>query len=167
MNAQRDVARDRRWPATVEHVRDARHFVGETVARETIGAGDDDVRLITSELVTNAVVHARTPYTVSVACTGMMVLIEVTDGSKEFGPLTLSGWWRSTFRRQHPSGHRGGFGLTLVQAVALRWGWETTRVGKTVWAILQARGGTRPATSGNGSDAAARSSTVLCEHAAH
>ena len=42
-----------------------------------------------------------------------------------------------------------GCGLTLVQAVALRWGWEATRDGKTVWAILRARGGARPAASAN------------------
>ena len=84
MNAQGEVVRDRRWSATAERVRDARHFAGETVAAETIGACDEDVRLVTSELVTNAVVHARTPFTVSVACTGKMVLIEVTDGSKAF-----------------------------------------------------------------------------------
>ena len=139
MNAQGEVVRDRRWSAAVARVRDVRHFVGETVAADTIGACDEDVRLVTSELVTNAVVHARAPFTVSVACTGKMVLVEVTDGSKEFGPVTRSGWWRAIFGRQHRSDHHGGFGLALVQAVALRWGWEATREGKTVWAILRAR----------------------------
>jgi anti-sigma regulatory factor (Ser/Thr protein kinase) len=109
------------------------------VAAQTIGACDEDVRLVTSELVTNAVVHARAPLAVSVACTGKLVLIEVTDGSKEFGPVTRSGWWRAIFGRQHRSDHHGGFGLALVQAVALRWGWEATREGKTVWAILRTR----------------------------
>ena len=109
MNAQGEDVRDRRWSATAERVRDARHFVGETVAAETSGACDDDVRLVTSELVTNAVVHARTPFTVSVACTGRIVLIEVTDGSKAFRRVTPSGRWRA-FRRQFPSAHHGGQG---------------------------------------------------------
>jgi anti-sigma regulatory factor (Ser/Thr protein kinase) len=152
MNAHGQVVRKRRWSATAKRVRDARHFVGETVAAETIGACDDDVRLVTSELVTNAVLHARTPFTVIVTCTGKLVLIEVTDGSKAFRPASSSGWRRATVRRQHPSDQRGGLGLTLVQTVALRWGWEATREGKTVWAILRAPGGTRAAASAKVSD---------------
>ena len=145
LNVQGEVVRDRRWSATADRVRDARYFAGETVAAETIGACDEDVRLVVSELVTNAVVHARTPFTVSVACTGKMVLIEVTDGSKVFRPVRPSPWWRAPFCRQYTSDHHGGRGLTLVQALALRWGWEATPEGKTVWAILRASGGTRPA----------------------
>jgi anti-sigma regulatory factor (Ser/Thr protein kinase) len=78
----------------VKHVSNARHFASETVARETMGANDDDVRLVTSELVTNAVVHARTPFTVGVACTGKIVLIEVTDVSKSFQRMTRWTWAR-------------------------------------------------------------------------
>jgi anti-sigma regulatory factor (Ser/Thr protein kinase) len=136
MNAQGEVVRHRRWPASLEHVSDARSFVGETVAAWTIGACDEDIRLVTSELVANAVVHARTPFTVGVSWTGNIVLIEVTDGSKVF-----------SLRKHHTSGLPGGLGLLLVQALSMRWGWDATRQGKTVWAILRAPGGTaaRPA----------------------
>src|SRR5215213_3543800 len=116
LSAQGEVVRDRRWSAMAERVKDARHFVGETVAAETIGACDEDVRLVTSELVANAVVHARTPFTVGVSWTGKIVLIEVTDGTKVF-PL----------RKHHVSDVVGGLGLVLVQAVSLRWGWDVVR----------------------------------------
>jgi anti-sigma regulatory factor (Ser/Thr protein kinase) len=131
MNAQGEVVRHRRWPASLEHVSDARSFVSESVAAWTIGTCDEDVRLVTSELVANAVVHARTPFTVGVSWTGKIVLIEVTDGSKEF-----------SLRKHHTPGLIGGLGLVLVQAVSVRWGWDATRDGKTVWAILRAPGGT-------------------------
>ena len=133
MNAhgQGEVVRHRRWPASLEHVSDARSFVGESVAAWTIGACDEDVRLVTSELVANAVVHAQTPFTVGVSWTGKIVLIEVTDGSKVL-----------SMRKRHMSGPVGGLGLVLVQAVSLRWGWDVTGEGKTVWAVLRAPGGT-------------------------
>jgi anti-sigma regulatory factor (Ser/Thr protein kinase) len=131
MNAQGEVVRRRRWPASLKHVSDARSFVGESVAAWTIGASSEDVCLVTSELVANAVGHARTPFTVGVSWTGKIVLIEVTDGSKVF-----------SLRRHHMSGPPGGLGLVLVQAVSLRWGCDLTREGKTVWAVLRAPGGT-------------------------
>jgi hypothetical protein len=102
MNAHGEVVRDLRWSATAERVRDARYYAGETVAAETIGACDEDVRLVASELVTNAVVHARTPFTVTVVCTGNIVLIEVTDGSKVFRPVTPSAWWRAPGKTTRP-----------------------------------------------------------------
>jgi anti-sigma regulatory factor (Ser/Thr protein kinase) len=136
MNAQAEVVRHRHWPASPEHVSDARSFVADSVAAWTIGACDEDVRLVTSELVTNAVVHARTPFTVGVSWTGKIVLIEVTDGSKAF-PL----------RKHNMSGPPGGLGLVLVQSISMRWGCDFTRAGKTVWAVLHTAGGTtaRPA----------------------
>jgi anti-sigma regulatory factor (Ser/Thr protein kinase) len=77
--------------------------------------------LVASELATNAVRHARTPYDVRV-CVGQCVSIEVTDT----GPGTA-------VLRPAPDGD-GGRGLHLVSALAMAWGVEHRSGAKTVWA---------------------------------
>ena len=41
----------------------------------------EDTQLALSELITNAVLHARPPVTASVSCTDQMLEIAVSDGS--------------------------------------------------------------------------------------
>ncbi len=84
-------------------------------------------QLVLSELATNAVVHARSPFSVAVRCTDRRVLISVTDASP-LAPRTL----------YHGSHLAPGRGLRLVAALASDWGAESTAPGKTVWAELTA-----------------------------
>jgi two-component sensor histidine kinase len=75
-----------------------------------------------AEVVTNAVVHARTPFTVSVGRQGELVHVEVADGSSELPvPKAAS--------LQAPT----GLGLRIVEEISTRWGAEATPDGKKVW----------------------------------
>ncbi|GAA4551982.1 ATP-binding protein [Pseudonocardia xishanensis] len=87
-----------------------------------------DVELVCTELVTNAVEHARGPRSVVVVVQPGGARIEVTDGSPTTAPVP----GRSRF-----GGEMRGRGLTLVAALSR---WEVRRVGrrKTVTALLPA-----------------------------
>ncbi|WP_042368925.1 ATP-binding protein [Streptacidiphilus neutrinimicus] len=97
---------------------------------------DDDVRLIVSELVTNAVRYDTS--NVPVLTVGLVVApsrgelyVEVLDGTPpEPAPNSRS---RSDSDGQ-PS--EGGRGLILVAMLATRWGIEPTETGKRVWATI-------------------------------
>jgi anti-sigma regulatory factor (Ser/Thr protein kinase) len=82
----------------------------------------DAAGLLVSELVTNAVVHARTDVTLHVQLRRGVLRIEVTDGS----PVV------PTPRRT--TGLAGtGRGLQLVDRLSNRWGVQKSRGGKTIW----------------------------------
>src|SRR5437660_12927088 len=80
------------------------------------------VRMLLSELVTNAVDHGRPPIEVRVALDHVF-RIEVDDASP------------SAPRVQGPDRFRErGRGMLLVDALSSRWGVHPTTTGKTVWA---------------------------------
>ncbi len=102
---------------------DARRFVAGALGAWQLGPLVDTVTLLTSELVTNAVVHAGSDVDVVVRLTGGTARVEVTDRS-ELAPVP---------RAVSPEDDSGR-GLALVQTLARRWG--TRRQpggGKTVW----------------------------------
>ena len=78
--------------------------------------------LCLSEVVTNAVLHARTSVTVRVLEIGETVRVEVGDGSRA-APV------RRTFAEVSPTGR----GLHLLDRLASRWGTVISGRGKTVW----------------------------------
>jgi len=83
---------------------------------------------VTSELANNAVLHARSPFSVLVRPEQSGVRISVHDASP-VAPRLLH------LEPMAPSGR----GLHLVSALADDWGFESTALqGKTVWAKLQA-----------------------------
>lgn len=83
---------------------------------------DGAVELLTSELTTNAVRHARSPFTVFVRYDGDRVRIEVDDSSPEAPEPRI------------PSDEdTGGRGLILVEAMAEAWGMTPLPHGKRVW----------------------------------
>src|SRR5690348_1552560 len=82
----------------------------------------DAASLLVSELVTNAIVHARTDVGFHAAVGGGVFRAEVTDGNPTV----------PTPRR--PSGLAGtGRGLQLIEQLATRWGVTTSGSGKTIW----------------------------------
>jgi len=106
--------------------RRARAFA-ETVLRN---ARVDDttretVRLLVSEVVTNAVLHARSDVEVSVGVHATHVRVEVEDESSDAPML------------RHPEPMSAtGRGLQFLEQLASRWGWngsEGGRPGKQVW----------------------------------
>ncbi len=85
----------------------------------------DDVRSAVSELATNAALHARTEFTVTVAGDGDVVRVSVSDGSVA-GPR---------MPRHRDDEATTGRGLSMVAQLATAWGVDPGRDGggKTVW----------------------------------
>jgi anti-sigma regulatory factor (Ser/Thr protein kinase) len=89
-----------------------------------------DALLVLGELVSNAVRHACTEFTVSVAAAGEALRIEVFDGDSR--PPALLGL---------DSESTSGRGLHIVAGIASDWGWRTSHdeeglSGKRVWAEI-------------------------------
>ena len=82
----------------------------------------DTIVLLASELVTNAVLHARTDLIVRYMLHPGCVRIEVLDGNSRL-PSPVAA----------PLDATSGRGLALVQSLADNWGIERTAGGKTVW----------------------------------
>ena len=99
-------------------VRRARHLVRDFAGQVLPGRGRDEAELLTSELVTNAVLHARAPIHVEAVVRGGFVMVLVADSGG--GPELDS-------RIHH------GRGLPIVTALAHRCGGWTTDEGARVW----------------------------------
>lgn len=85
----------------------------------------EDAALVVTELVSNAVLHASGPITLSVLADESMVRLEVGDASPVPPVLREYGTVAST-----------GRGLTLVARLAARWGVQVAHAGKRVWVEL-------------------------------
>lgn len=112
---------------------EARRFVLDFATCHGLDRFADDAALCTSELTANAVLHSRTPFTVSVRAIITGLRIDVHDElpdrlpaevPEEIDPLDTG---------------TTGRGLRLVGALAARWGYFTTDVAKTVWVELADR----------------------------
>ncbi|SNY05778.1 Anti-sigma regulatory factor (Ser/Thr protein kinase) [Paractinoplanes atraurantiacus] len=91
-------------------------------------------RTVMSELVTNAVEHARTEMTVVVSLRGPGLHMIVSDLCPEPPRLIKP----SRVLRGRPLDDRG-LGLRVVDGTATAWGTLPTSTGKVVWATLQPR----------------------------
>jgi anti-sigma regulatory factor (Ser/Thr protein kinase) len=108
---------------TVAAARVGRRFVRERLVG-VLGADElDTVELLTSEVVTNAVVHTRTPTELQVVVWGDRVRVEVADGST--GPPVKQARLDLTAL--------SGRGLRIVDALSSDWGVDTYDHGKRVW----------------------------------
>lgn len=85
----------------------------------------DDVALVVTELVSNAIRHAGTEVQLRLVPLPHGVRLEVADGSTR--PLRP---------RPLKQDAEGGRGLVLVDALATRYGVEADATGKRVWAEL-------------------------------
>lgn len=115
---------------------EARRFVNSTLA--AWGRVDlvEAASIVATELATNAVVHARTEFTVSLSRGG--------DGSVRVAVRDASPALPAPRQAQPSDG--SGRGLRLVQAFAAGWGADPLPGGKVVWARL----GPRPLSAGTG-----------------
>jgi anti-sigma regulatory factor (Ser/Thr protein kinase) len=106
--------------------RDARSFVRTTAAVLDTDRLHD-MLVLTSELATNAVLHARTAFDVSVTVTDEVVLVCVGD--------RVDGHPRSPVQSD---GREDGRGMLLVRSLADEWGISPAadRVGKAVWFLF-------------------------------
>jgi anti-sigma regulatory factor (Ser/Thr protein kinase) len=125
------------FPNELTSVAAARTFVARAIGHcreETI----EVARLLTSELATNALVHAHSTFAVEATESEGIVHVEVTDGSSVRPEPILT---------EILSTH--GRGLYLVNEFSSRWGVIDAPPGKTVWFDLRCRGG--PDGEGSGS----------------
>jgi anti-sigma regulatory factor (Ser/Thr protein kinase) len=113
-------------PVHVRSASQARHFVAEHLDEHDLSYLTDDVQLVVSELATNALVHAQTPFTVSLEALGKSVLLMVEDGST-CAPAQGDPQDREV----------GGRGLMIVQVLSRDWGVSVNAgSGKSVWAVF-------------------------------
>ena len=88
----------------------------------------EDLLLVVSELVTNAVVHGAEPIRVTMVRAPERVRVEVTDGAAASSPHG---------NPRPPADAETGRGLSVVTRLAVAWGWRASPGrGKTVWAEL-------------------------------
>lgn len=103
--------------------RRAREFITASSCRRHCGAHLDDMVLLTTEVVTNAVLHGCPPITIAVESSERACRVTVSDGCP-----------------QHPRAARpsvdsqGGRGLMIIERLADGWGVEPRPgFGKAVW----------------------------------
>jgi anti-sigma regulatory factor (Ser/Thr protein kinase) len=133
---------DRAWCLVVQH-----HARGARVARHRLAAELAgvippqllaDVAIVVAELVGNAVRHAqplpgdvlRVAWRLRPAEAGDVVEVRVTDGGANGLPMI----------RAVDSDASDGRGLTIVAALADRWGVDRDGLGQSVWAQLSTSG---------------------------
>ena len=120
------IAADRNAPGL------ARSAVAEFCSRLGVGGGamgGETAQLVASELVTNAVVHARTPIELTLRLVWPLLHIAVRDSGD--GQARIAGFVDETAE--------SGRGLVLVDALASSWGNFVPPVGKVVWATVLVR----------------------------
>jgi anti-sigma regulatory factor (Ser/Thr protein kinase) len=136
------VADQRSFPAERNSVRAARHYVTGLLGK---GADADeaaayDTAIVATELAANAVLHARTRFTLTVSRSAGVTRIAVRD-STPVGLLAVTG--PQAAGGGVPFQVMRGHGLSVVAQLASRWAVEPLPDGKVVWAELPAP---RPAT---------------------
>lgn len=120
------MTRIRRFRCQPESVPAARRFVRE-VLRDQPRDILEAVELMATELATNCVQHARTPFKLTIHDTQGQVRIEVRD----------TGQGRPVPRSPTPR-ERTGRGLRIVEAMSDSWGIDDSSGAKTVWfTVLQ------------------------------
>jgi len=120
-------------PGRPEHVREARAFIAKALGE--LHPGLDTAVLLTSELVTNAVMHSGSRCAGGVVSILIMesaggVRVEVADAGSDLSTPVVRG---DAFASD-------GHGLFLVQTLADQWGYLREDNGTTVWFWLSEPG---------------------------
>ena len=123
----------------------ARRWAGSELETLDLGHLADDVELLVSELVTNAVIHARTGARLHVAPLGQGVRVEVHDDVPDRVPVASGTGLLELLELDDVDDLSGGLsaldaetmtgrGMMLVSALAERWGVDVSPASKAVWA---------------------------------
>ncbi len=114
-------------PTAPESVAEARTRVLAAVGPALVGAQVETLRLLVSEVVTNAIRHGASDEPVEVHLSwNAEVRVDVVDHGDGFTPAPRAGGFDEP----------GGFGLYLIGRLADRWGVETN-TGTRVWFVLR------------------------------
>ena len=122
-------------PATRPSVRLARQATRAVLTAWRLAHVEESAVLLVSELVTNAVRHARGTDVIAVdlQAAPTWLRIEILDTDRH---------WPQP--RVPDAFDESGFGFVLVDALAGKWGVRETESGKAVWAELDTRKGAVP-----------------------
>jgi len=113
------MERTQSFDARPESVRAARRFVVSALSETSADA--EIAELLTSELATNAVLHAGTAFDVRIRTADSGVRVEIVNDEPEL------------LASLRDPDERGGRGLGIVESLAARWGTESDRAHKIVW----------------------------------
>jgi anti-sigma regulatory factor (Ser/Thr protein kinase) len=119
-----DVIATRSFQAELDSVRAARHFTVGLLARGSDRRLADDAAIVVTELAANAVLHARSGFTLTVSRSAAAIRIAVRDGRPLASLKDLD--------------VKAGHGLSVVAQLARAWAVERLPDGKVVWAELPA-----------------------------
>ncbi|MBV6698184.1 SpoIIE family protein phosphatase [Kitasatospora aureofaciens] len=121
-------------PLTGDHamVGHSRRFTRKTLTAWGLETLADWAELLTSELITNALVHAGSPTQLRLFCSRLLT-VEVADRESEAPRI-----------RRARAEDEGGRGMHLVNELAHRWGSRRTKDGKVVWFELELPPGSSP-----------------------
>jgi len=116
------------FEATPLSASEARAFVSHHLVDDRLLYLVDPVRLVASELATNALVHGQTPFVVTLSREDDTVRLTVRDDSD---------WVAS--RGPDQVLQAGGRGLKIVDVLSSDWGVISAVGSKTVWALFETR----------------------------
>lgn len=108
-------------PSSVHAPSTARDFVRRALCPVHGESAESAVKLVTSELVTNAVLYGAPPVSLSMTCAVREIRVAVTDGNTDMPVLP---------------GPQEGLGLLLVEKIAKEWGTSARPDGKVVWCAV-------------------------------
>jgi anti-sigma regulatory factor (Ser/Thr protein kinase) len=116
-------------PGTPYSVQMARFYVRTTLNYHDLGDYVEDIEAVTSELVSNAVMHTG-------ARTFGLELLHLPDDHGAVEVAVTDPSPLPPVRRAPAAGDEHGRGLLVVEALSARLGWRPKDSGKTVFAIL-------------------------------
>lgn len=121
-----DIIAVRSFPSELDSVRAARHFVTRLLGQGPGGRElTEDVAIVVTELAANAILHARSGFTLTISLSEATVRIAVRDD------LSLV-----AEAEGRPFDVKAGHGLSVVAHIARQWSVEQRPDGKVVWAEL-------------------------------
>jgi anti-sigma regulatory factor (Ser/Thr protein kinase) len=126
-------------PAHLSSVASARSWITEILTRWELEDVLDTAALLTSELVTNAIVHTRTGPSLSAAVAEGALEIGVRDRDPHPAPLRAPGGPADPAMDEATRPAEMGRGLLLVDRLAQEWGTTPQQPGKVVWLRLNTR----------------------------
>lgn len=112
-------------PAEPAAVSEGRRFLSGVLGEWGCGALVGDAQLLVSEVLTNAIQHARGPLRLRLRRTARELTVEVADRSHRLPQPRLA-----------DTADESGRGLILVESLASSWGAHPTDDGKTIWFTL-------------------------------
>jgi anti-sigma regulatory factor (Ser/Thr protein kinase) len=104
--------------------RQARAFVATVLKAWGLADLVERTELLTSEVITNAIVHAHSPVRLVVEAQSSSVVVEVKDAA---APTQF------VVEGEEVADADRGRGMVLVDALSDRWGWWKEDGGKVVW----------------------------------